>query len=245
MVLVRPTYLGAYWRNRAESAAQCGARLRSLFAGLARIDPAFLAWTYLDDPVDVDAEALARTFTNRKALADARYGSSPGVGYSLYGLHPGAPTYRDAVFSVACGGTGSATGKELPNSVVVELPTGTMPPHDWPLPLIEAILAEIVHSFDPDWAMLTNATIRDSATPANLPQPHIGPLTYFRNTPPARAALPDGVVRRDLPPGVLLSIPSALTGDAVSVAHLALYQRVLDWARAIGIGWIDYDTNQE
>lgn len=198
---MEPSYIGAYWGSRPESASQCGERLARCIAALANIDPALGAWfergaskASAKTPVELAAPALGELLAKGRNRRDFGGEAIEQLGFSVGLWNRARPV-------VGLSGTVGAhpTVPGILNSFVLELPALDEESAGLYVPGAAVTLIQaVVEAWDPDWATWTTHGLRNSQESAPR-EPVIGWLTYLRNVgveamPVASESLGDGVL---------------------------------------------------
>lgn len=180
---LEPSYVGAYWGSRRESAAEAGDRLARCVSSLASYDPVLGAWfkrgaskAAAKIPVGLDAAALGELFAKGRNRRDFGGEVIEELGFSI-GLWNRA---RPAVgLSAKVGAYTTLPG--ILNSFVLELPALDGESASLYRPgTATAIFQAVVDAWEPDWATWTTHRLRNSQAPAPR-EPVIGWFTYLRD----------------------------------------------------------------
>lgn len=123
-------YLGAYWGNREESAAECGRRTAVLLRSLSGCDAVFACWfergvsppDALNRPVVPDPDALRTLFERGANRQDEKRSAMQELGFRI-SLWNGRRGDESAGLSLLCGCYGSTARVWIPNSCVLDLPS--------------------------------------------------------------------------------------------------------------------------
>jgi hypothetical protein len=213
-------FLGAYWRDRPETAERCAGRLLRTIEALEPIDPLFSGWVAArtEAPLPRDPAAVTELLLGDR---DHRTDGSvvPDAGCSL--VVQSRPDGAGASLLVRCGSYAGIPS--LFNAVVLEPIRPDRPDDVW---LREAtrIAAAVVEAWEPEWAALGPPSFR-AAQPERDGAPYVGAVTYLSDALGPLPPLPDDVSLSRLAGGHLLSL--------VDGGRLPEIERVLRLARAL------------
>ncbi|MGN7779815.1 Imm52 family immunity protein [Mycolicibacterium sp. 22603] len=155
------SYVGAYWRARAESVDDAADRTKLLLDGLAGIDPVLSGWRdggkskrqALAQPiVNTDHGELVSRLLGGRNHTDVGHQVLEELGYRV-GWWNGAENYRTAAkLSVHIAVTSAHVG----NNVVLELPDSDFVPQLYEPITARKLLSIVIDVFGPDWAVWTS-----------------------------------------------------------------------------------------
>jgi hypothetical protein len=213
-------FLGAYWRDRPESAERCASRLLRTIEALEPIDALFTGWfaARTEAPLPRDPAAVTELMlADRDHRTDG--GVIPDAGCSL--VVQSRPDGAGASLLVRCGGYAGVPN--LYNAVVVEPIRPDQGDDVW---LREAtrLVTAVVEAWEPEWAVLGPPSFH-AAQPERDGAPHVGAVTYVSDALGPLPPLPDDVGVSRVAAGQLLSL---IDGD-----QLPELERVLRLARAL------------
>jgi hypothetical protein len=213
-------FLGAYWRDRKESAADCARRVKQCLAKFSDCDPSFSHWfekgksrrDALTAPVALEDEPLTKLLLRNHPNAASPQSSYEPLGFQL-AVWNGGQNDESASFSAICGCHAKNTA--LWNNCVVNLPSEG--PASERLLKVEALLRlmrAVVETFDPDWAtVMPDSLLQTVKFVPNKPVP--GWLFYYASR----------VSRQPLLPAAVRIVNVASRGNIVIVAEEPLSTR--------------------
>lgn len=208
---MEPSYIGAYWGSRRESALQCGERLADCILRLGEIDKVLGSWfrrgaskAAAKVPVVPDGKSLCQLLAKGVNRRDVDSEVVEELGFSVGLWNRASPT-------VGLSGTVGAypSFQGVLNSFVLDFP----PPEADALRLYEPSVAEaifdaIIEIWEPEWATWTAPSLRNIQNAAPR-EPVIGWLTYL-DTPDV-ADLP-GATTRALLSGTVIKTQQDVNG---------------------------------
>ncbi|MEU9185855.1 Imm52 family immunity protein [Streptomyces sp. NPDC048484] len=158
-------YLGAYWGDRAESAAGCARRLASFLDRLAALHPGLEEWYGPFEGDDEEIPEVRRIPSGVDALEayiEENRPWSPDAADETLGFDVSLWTENHAVpLGVHCGI--HADTPTLLNCVVLDFPE---PSESWAgsydPKTVRAVLMSVVEVWEPDWATFINASMREA-----------------------------------------------------------------------------------
>lgn len=176
-------YIGTYWGDRQESAAEGGTRLAACLGALAGIEPLLGAWfrtgmtrATANIPVSRDVSALTDLLYEGRKRGDLDNGVIEDLGFSV-GLWNGAPA--EVGLSAHVGSYANHPG--ILNNFLLRLPKpDETSAHLYRPDVGVEIIEAIVEAWQPDWATWSSPPLRGSQKPSR--EPEIGWLTYLRDT---------------------------------------------------------------
>ncbi|MCP3059066.1 immunity 52 family protein [Myxococcus sp. K38C18041901] len=225
-------YAGAYWGARAESAEQCAARAEIFLSTLASADASFSHWfrqgksrkDALKHPIEISRAALEQIIRRGKD----RVVEELGFRFSAWN---GASADDEAVsIDATCGGHSKRVG----NFCFLQLPHGG-PSAERLLTArsLEVLVRAMAMAWEPDSAVATSATHRDTVTSTPKPGTFVGWVTYFARHLGEVPPLPAPVRIEPVEDKGTLVVLTPERFTASNPAHVALAEQVRElWVRA-------------
>jgi hypothetical protein len=200
-------YVGAYWGNRRESAADCAARLLEFLTSLGSASGELSRWFLkgwsrkqaLNSPVPLSGEFLTELMLKGRHYTDASHQLTEDLGFSAAmwnGKEPGVSLRVGVgVFATGPGSSG--------NTVIMDIGRRVGDREAlFDLGVAKRVMSAVAASWDPDWASWTTTDLRRSQREQQESlETNVGWLTYL-STP--RAKLVDIPEAQPMGTGVLV-----------------------------------------
>jgi hypothetical protein len=198
-------YAGAYWGPRAESSAECAARLEACLTGLGGSHELLARWyrkgrtrsAASGQPVDIDREVLEAMLAAGRGREEVGGEVIPELGFSLalWNNNPVA-----ASLSALCGA--SPATPSIMNSFVLTLPAGSGAAAGlYDAGVAAGILRSVVEAWRPRWATFASHAMRTRQ--GGAAPPVVGWQTFVETPPPSPP--PPGLHLEELDRGVVVT----------------------------------------
>jgi hypothetical protein len=224
-------YAGAYWGPRAESSAQCAARLEACLTSLGRSHDVLSRWyrkgtsrsAASGRPIDIDADTLESMLSGGRNRTDIGGEAIAELGFSL-ALWNNNPTAVS--LSTLCGAT--PTTASIMNSFVLTLPAASGTAVElYDAEAAKRILMSMIEAWRPQWATFASHAMRARQNTV-VPRPVVGWQTFVAASP--QSPPPPGLQVENVDRGVLVTTGT----DPLHVAD-AQFRSAIEYLRASGV----------
>ncbi|AKF80584.1 hypothetical protein MFUL124B02_14050 [Myxococcus fulvus 124B02] len=218
-------YAGAYWTARKESVEECARRAQMLLATLPTVDASFASWfkqgksrkdalKHAVKPSMPELEDLIRRGRDR-VFED--------LGFRFGAWNGADDEYDGSAFRVTCGGYTEAVS----NTCVFTLPSrGPNASRVLTTPALSRLVQTLAMAWEPEWAVATSSSHRDSVTATPKAGTFVGWIMYLSRHRGTVPPLPAPVLVEPVADKGTLIVLTPERFTASNPEHVALAEQV-------------------